>query len=170
MPYKPVQKKKAAPKGGGKAASGYNLYTPVKQSTIDSIKKMGMTAALKKAGSSTNAEFLQGVRRMYGANRLKQAIGANKSVAKSPDAARASVKPAKPVAKSPDQARANASAASKKVIGVKPSPNKLPYYYTKEEAAYVRAYGKPKSAKKSTSSTKPTASQVAYAKARAGGR
>ena len=47
--------KKAAPKGGGKAAKGYNLYTPVKQSTIDNIKKMGMSAALKKAGSSKNA-------------------------------------------------------------------------------------------------------------------
>lgn len=76
MPYKPVPKKKAAPKGGGKAASGYNLYTPVKQSTIDNIKKMGMSAALKKAGSSKNAEFVQGVKRMYGADRLKKAMKA----------------------------------------------------------------------------------------------
>ena len=71
MPYKkPMPAPKKPAKGGGKAASGSNLYTPVKQSTIDSIKKMGMSAALKKAGSSSNAEFVQGVRRMYGANRL----------------------------------------------------------------------------------------------------
>jgi len=81
MPYKPVPKKKAAPKGGGKAATGTNLYTPVKQSTINNIKKMGMTAALKKAGSSNNAEFVQGVKRMYGANRLKAAMKSAKAPA-----------------------------------------------------------------------------------------
>lgn len=74
MPYKPVPKKKAAPKGGGKAASGMNLYTPVKQSTIDKIKGMGMAASLKKAAASNNAEFVQGVKRMYGADRLKAAM------------------------------------------------------------------------------------------------
>lgn len=124
MPYKPVPKKKAAPKGGGKAASGYNLYTPVKQSTIDNIKKMGMSAALKKAGSSKNAEFVQGVKRMYGANRLKKAIAANKPVAKSPDAARSmaartnakNAKRNQPVAKSSDEAR-------QKYIGK--GPNKI---------------------------------------------
>jgi len=111
MPYKtpkPAPKKPA--KGGGKAASGVNLYTPVKQSTIDSIKKMGMTAALKKAGSSQNAEFIQGVKRMYGADRLKKAMAASKPAAKSPDAARAAVaaknaKKNQPVAKSADAAR-----------------------------------------------------------------
>ena len=74
MPYKPVPKKKAAPKGGGKAASGMNLYTPVKQGTIDKIKGMGMAASLKKAATSNNAEFVQGVKRMYGADRLKAAM------------------------------------------------------------------------------------------------
>jgi ABC-type branched-subunit amino acid transport system substrate-binding protein len=104
---------KKLPKGGGKGAKGMNLYTPVKQSTIDNIKKMGMSAALKKAGSSKNAEFVQGVKRMYGADRLKKAMAASKPVAKSPDAARAmaagkSVKNAKrnqPAAKSADAAR-----------------------------------------------------------------
>ena len=56
----------------------------VKQSTIDNIKKLGMTAALKKAGTSSNAEFLEGVKRMYGAKRLAAA----KPAAKSADAAR----------------------------------------------------------------------------------
>lgn len=123
--------KKAAPKGGGKAAKGINLYTPVKQSTIDNIKKMGMTAALKKAGSSKNAEFVQGVKRMYGTDRLKAAMkAANKPVAKSPDAARAmaankaakNMKRNQPVAKSPDEARAS---ATKKKITIGKGPNKV---------------------------------------------
>jgi len=116
--------KRALPKGGGKGAKGYNLYTPVKQSTIDNIKKMGMSAALKKAGSSKNAEFVQGVKRMYGVDRLKKAMAANKPVAKSPDAARAmaagknakNAKRNQPTAKSPDEAR-------QKYIGK--GPNKI---------------------------------------------
>jgi hypothetical protein len=125
---------KKLPKGGGKGAKGYNLYTPVKQSTIDNIKKMGMTAALKKAGSSGNAEFVQGVKRMYGANRLKAAIKTvNKPVAKSADAARSmamgkgtnnakNAKRNQPVAKSADEARAS---ATKKKITVGQGPNKV---------------------------------------------
>ena len=86
--YKP---KKETPKGGGKGAKGYKLYTPVKQSTINNIKSMGMTAALKKAGSSKNAEFVQGVKRMYGVKRLEASMAKAKKSApsKSPDAARA---------------------------------------------------------------------------------
>ena len=103
------------PKGGGKGAKGYKLYTPVKQSTIDNIKKMGMTAALKKAGSSKNAEFVQGVKRMYGVKRLEASMASAKKsaakVAKSPDQARAmaaakNAKRNQPVAKSADEARA----------------------------------------------------------------
>lgn len=106
--------KKGLPKGGGKGASGYKLYTPVKQSTIDNIKKMGMSAALKKAGSSKNAEFVQGVKRMYGTKRLEASMAsvkkANKSVAKSPDQARAratakNMKRNQPAAPSADAAR-----------------------------------------------------------------
>ena len=65
----------------------------VSQATIDRIKKMGMTAALKKAGTSNNAEYVEGIRRMYGARRL---AAAKKAVAPK-------------VAKSPDQARARAA-------------------------------------------------------------
>ena len=51
--------------GGGKQK--------VSQATIDKIKKMGMTAALKQAGTSGNGEFVEGIRRMYGAKRLAAA-------------------------------------------------------------------------------------------------
>ena len=101
-----MKPKRGLPKGGGKGLKGSNLYTPVSQATIDSIKKAGMAASLKKAATSTDASYVQGVRRMYGADRLAKAKASAKVVAKSPDAARAgSMKPAKPVAKSADAAR-----------------------------------------------------------------
>ena len=51
----------------------YKGTTKVSQTTIDNIKKMGMTASLKKAASSKNPEYLEGIKRMYGANRLATA-------------------------------------------------------------------------------------------------
>lgn len=51
----------------------YKGTTKVSQTTIDNIKKMGMTASLKKAASSKNPEYLEGIKRMYGANRLAAA-------------------------------------------------------------------------------------------------
>jgi hypothetical protein len=44
----------------------------VSQATIDKIKKMGMTAALKSAPKA-NAEMTEGLRRMYGQRRLTAA-------------------------------------------------------------------------------------------------
>ncbi len=109
-----MKSKRGLPKGGGKGLKGSNLYTPVSQATIDSIKKAGMTASLKKAATSKDASFVQGVKRMYGAERL--AAAKKSAVVKSPsaDAARASMKPAKPVAKSADAARAAATKTSTK--------------------------------------------------------
>ena len=110
-----MKPKRGLPKGGGKGLKGSNLYTPVSQATIDSIKKSGMAASLKKAATSTDASYVQGVRRMYGADRLAKAKASAKVVAKSPDAARAgAMKPAKPVAKSADAARAAATKTSSK--------------------------------------------------------
>lgn len=66
------------PKGGGKGASGDALVGKVSQSTIDDIKRMGMTEALKLAGKNGSTaggaarEFQEGVRRMYGARRLAE--------------------------------------------------------------------------------------------------
>ena len=46
----------------------------VSQGTIDKIKGMGMQAALKKASrSNTSGDFVEGVKRMYGARRLTAA-------------------------------------------------------------------------------------------------
>jgi hypothetical protein len=63
----------------------WNTQVKVPQSTIDTIKKMGMTTALSIAGSSKKAEaggyvsaddqtFREGVRRMYGDTRYQNAI------------------------------------------------------------------------------------------------
>lgn len=73
----------------------------VKQSTIDKIKSAGMAASLKKAASSNNKEFVEGVKRMYGAKRLATAQSAAKPAAKSPDAARASATKTRSVATKP---------------------------------------------------------------------
>jgi hypothetical protein len=101
----------------------------VSQSTIDKIKAMGMTKALKGA-SKANPEMKEALTRMYGARRVSAAMP-SKPAAKSADAARGAatrgatyksadsarsgaMKPAKPVAKSADAARMGASTAMSK--------------------------------------------------------
>jgi hypothetical protein len=136
----------------------------VSQATIDTIKKQGMTAALKKAGSGgVSKEYMEGVKRMYGAKRIASATGA--AVNKRQTAS-------KPAAKSADAARAayNKANPAPKKIGTKPPVGKLPYYYTEAEKAYVKAYGKPKNNSKPTPKQKPTKQQIAYGKSRAGGK
>jgi len=65
-------KKKAA----AKKAPTKTVVTPgtkVSQGTIDKIKSMGMSAALKGA-SSANPEMREGIRRLYGATRYSKAV------------------------------------------------------------------------------------------------
>jgi hypothetical protein len=93
-------------KGGGKGLSGDALVGRVSQATIDDIKRMGMTKALKLAGKNGKTsggmarEFQEGVRRMYGARRLTEAKAKYAPVkSKSADAARAGA--TKPMASKP---------------------------------------------------------------------
>ena len=60
----------------------------VSQATIDKIKAMGMTKALKGA-SKASPEMREALTRMYGARRVSAAGGSSKPAAKSADAARA---------------------------------------------------------------------------------
>ena len=77
----------------------------VSQATIDKIKKMGMTKALKSAPNA-GPEMKEALTRMYGANRVATATkSAAKPVAKSADMARGSASKL-PVYKSADMARA----------------------------------------------------------------
>ena len=110
-------------KGGGKGMSGDALVGKVSQSTINDIKKMGMTKALALAGKNGKTsggmarEFQEGVRRMYGAKRLEAAKTKYKPAAKSADAARAGAmakKPGSVVYKSADAARAAANKSATK--------------------------------------------------------
>jgi hypothetical protein len=77
---------KAAQMTGGGQPSGYRnkpaakaakAANTVSQATINRIKEDGMAAALQKAARSankgTNASYVEGVKRMYGATRLKAA-------------------------------------------------------------------------------------------------
>lgn len=125
-------KKKAAAKSKTVATPG----TKVSQATIDKIKAMGMTKALKGAANAS-PEMREGLKRLYGASRVAAAMP-SKPAAKSADAARsaatrgaayktadaarsAASKPAKPVAKSADAARATAT----KTIGTGPNKAKV---------------------------------------------
>jgi hypothetical protein len=73
----------------GGQASGYKnpsaskKASPIKvsQATIDNIKSAGMSAALKKAAGGASAAYVEGVKRMYGANRLNAAMAKVKSAA-----------------------------------------------------------------------------------------
>jgi len=120
--------KGSLPKGGGKGAKGERLYTPVSQATIDKIKKMGMTAALAKAGKTpkgARSEFIQGVNRMYGAKRVAAARAKAAPAAKSPDAARAAYSNSRPAAKRPGALTAKKGtpkAAPKKYTSKNPKP------------------------------------------------
>ena len=67
----------------------------VSQSTIDQIKKMGMTAAIKKAAAGgVSASYMEGVKRMYGASRVAKATSANINAASKPKAYGANNAPA----------------------------------------------------------------------------
>ena len=74
--------KSGSTKGKTPTLKGDAMYTKVSQSVIDKIKKDGMVKSLKKAATSGDAAFVQGVRRMYGAERLKAAKVAAKTSAK----------------------------------------------------------------------------------------
>ena len=79
----------AAPKK--KAATRKTVVTPgtkVSQATIDKIKAMGMTKALKGAAGAS-PEMREALKRLYGAKRVAAAGGSSKPAAKSADAARA---------------------------------------------------------------------------------
>jgi hypothetical protein len=55
--------------------SKWNLGIKVSQKVIDEIKKQGMTAALKNVKTSGNAEYVEGVRRLYTPERVVKVLG-----------------------------------------------------------------------------------------------
>ena len=102
------------------------MAVKVSQATINKIKSMGMTKALKGA-SSANPEMKEALKRMYGAKRVESAMGAKSTPvrAKSAEAARFSA--AKPMARSADAARAAATKTSGAKAPVKKSGTTDPF-------------------------------------------
>lgn len=82
----------------------------VSQSTIDSMKTMGMSKAIQKANSgNASSEFVEGAKRMYG-GRIKPVMSSSSSVSRTAEK--------KPISKpGPVVAARQASAAKKKDIG-----------------------------------------------------
>ena len=161
--------KKVAPKASAAAkkpirqietsmSKKYKGTAKVSQTTIDNIKKLGMTAALKKAGSTKNPEYLEGIRRMYGAKRLAAAQGATKSTAKR--------------AFSPAQKTAMGMGATKKAAApaAKKSSSMTPAQAAEAKWRSADRYSNPSAKKKSTyKAPTPSAQQKAQGAARAGG-
>jgi len=94
----PLKNKKLKPKSEMKPKtktydkSSWDTKTKVSQGTIDNIKSMGMTSALKMVKDYSNSnvkanpgnrEFLEGVRRLYGDQRFNAAGGSSSKTASS---------------------------------------------------------------------------------------
>jgi hypothetical protein len=119
----------------------------VSQATIDKIKKMGMTKALKSAPKA-NAEMTEGLRRMYGQRRLDAAMGPVKRTTNAPSAISNTLKRNAPGAIS-GRTPVKKSSAPGAVSG------KMPVRVTQP--------------KKATPAARPTASQIKAGESRAGG-
>lgn len=108
--------------------SKWNISVKVSQKTIDDIKKMGMDKALKTVAGASKAssqdasakEWVEGVKRLYGANRVAAATKStpkpttsSRGGASSMDAAYASSKPkATPAKPKPTQTSSKTSTTS----------------------------------------------------------
>lgn len=167
------QVKKATAKGGGKGARGEKLYTPVSQATIDKIKKMGMTKALAAAGKTQpgqRAEFIQGIRRMYGANRLAAARKANKPAASAKQSARV-VERNRPAVKVTSPKAAERGAAVKKAAPAAPKSDLMARRKAQAERARNRFKGGlPQNVIKLGGSSKPKVKKPAAKPVAPGGR
>lgn len=77
-------KNKTARQAETSMSKKYKGTPKVSQRTIDKIKGMGMSAALKSAATNKNPEFREGLRRMYGAARVNKAISSPAKKAAAP--------------------------------------------------------------------------------------
>jgi len=102
----PAKKKAAAKKAPTKTV--VTPGTKVSSATINKIKSMGMTAALKSA-SSANPETREGIRRLYGATRYNKAVSS--AAPKPTDSRFSGVK--KPDVKKPTDSRFTGAGAGK---------------------------------------------------------
>ena len=139
--------------------------TKVSQATINKIKSMGMSAALKSA-SSANPETREGIRRLYGATRYNKAV-ASKAAPKPTDSRFSGVKKADP--KKPTDSRFTVA----KKAAPKPTDSRFKYQYNPKSAAGQPAILPPSTksatAKKTVIPAKKTVSPTQKTKPRFGG-
>jgi hypothetical protein len=150
----------------------------VSQATIDKIKKMGMTAALKSAPKA-NAEMKEGLRRMYGQRRVSAATtkmapkptdsrfsGVKKAAPKPTDSRFSGTKPAtaaSPMANTPARKAVSGGTAAQKAQAAARAGGNVNLDRTTSATSPKKTPRKPYVAPKAT------ASQVSEARARAGG-
>jgi hypothetical protein len=117
----------------------YKGTPKVSQATINNIKKMGMSAALKKAGSSKNPEYIEGVRRMYGAARLKkaQSAPAMKKAAPAPKMSPRAAERARPAIKKTSARAVEMGAAKAPVKKTSSSSTKIPAGYKRAKTGQL---------------------------------
>tara|TARA_R110000868_G_scaffold133205_4_gene344706 strand:+ start:264 stop:893 length:630 start_codon:yes stop_codon:yes gene_type:complete len=165
--------KKTAAKSLNK--SNWKLNTKVSQRTIDNIKSMGMTKALKQVTSTSKSkEFKEGVARLYGANRVaaaKKTVSA--VVKKSPSNSVTKMSPraaerAKPTKMSPRAAeRVKPAAKSSTARSPRAAENAA-----KKKTTTARSPRAAENAakKKTTTARSPRAAERAAANGRSSGR
>jgi hypothetical protein len=171
-PRKKSPVKKTAAKSFDK--SNWKLNTKVSQRTIDNIKSMGMTKALKQVTSTSKSkEFKEGVSRLYGANRVAAAKKTMSAVVKkSPSNSVTKMSPraaerAKPTKMSP---RAAENAAKKKTTTAR-SPRAAENAAKKKTTTARSPRAAENAAKKKTTTARsPRAAERAAANGRSSGR
>ena len=142
--------------------SKWNTNIKVSQKTIDSIKKMGMKKALGTVAGSTKASkmdasakaWTEGVKRVYGANRVSAAVKTGTVKYSSADAARgaSASKPKSTVKYSSADAAKNAASKPKAKTSIKPSVSSVGNFVT--NATRPTKTSTPKKAPKISSSYK----------------
>ena len=139
------------PKGGGKGLQGDALVGRVSQSTINDIKRMGMTKALRLAGENGKTagglarEFQEGVRRMYGADRLAAAKAKYSAApaSKKPDTSASSKSQPKPKTAAYAAGAAKPATSTTKTMYNRLTGEKITYKETPKAAPKPKAKPKP---------------------------
>jgi len=127
--------------------SKWNTNIKVSQSMIDSIKKQGMTKALRTAATSTDVKYVEGVKRLYTAERLnaaKKVAGQSARVVPVPGGSKPSMKNSVPSGSKPSMGnpvpggsrpnmdtRSSTSGSGARLVRVNPTSKISDYRYSK---------------------------------------
>lgn len=91
----------------------------VSQKTINDIKTMGMSKAIAKAaGSGASSEFREGAKRMYGAERIRQAQMPKGNVKSSASVSKTAARPSAQMSRSLAQTKGGGTTSSSKSVAI----------------------------------------------------